>query len=246
MVLFCENNLRVASPVFQVECSITYLSIYLSLALFLYKLFTASTTSPASQKGDTFRSVYFCLHFSLFFTSFPVDTFPNKYSGTKSSIDAKYGYTSMRMERGRLSSPFASSLRPPSRAPSISVTIRCSELLIAAVMKRGAEAERRKVEGTRERRQRDGAQMRREQKKERKSGRTSGPRRIKSPLVPFNLLVHTCHEFARTMCTTVQRRSKVRFSRATRDDDFLDALAPWIMRNPKVPRTLQDFADHDK
>lgn len=124
-------------------------SISLSLSLcfiFSRTLYRLQQRARKSETHDMFSL------FPAYFSFFPLlifyhlsrdDVFSNKYAGSKNSIDAKYGYISMPTERGCPSSLFPTVLSS-SRAPSISVTIRCSELLIAAVMKRGAEAKRRK------------------------------------------------------------------------------------------------------
>lgn len=106
---------------------------------------TGFNNELASQKRYVFLVSGLFLFFPLliFYHLSRDDVFSYKYAGSKNSIDAKYGYISMPMERGCPSSLFPTVLSS-SRAPSISVTIRCSELLIAAVMKRGAEAKRRK------------------------------------------------------------------------------------------------------
>lgn len=146
MAPFRENNLRVAS----ISCvlrSLSSLSLPLSLCFIFSRTLCSFNNELASQKRTIcfpcFRLISLFSPLLIFYHLSRDDVFSNKYAGSKSSIDVKYGYISMPMERGCPSSLFPTVLSS-SRAPSISVTIRCSELLIAAVMKRGAEAKRRK------------------------------------------------------------------------------------------------------
>jgi len=111
---------------------------------------------------------------------------------------------------------------------------QCANFL-TAVMKRGGEAKRRKVGETRERQQRDvDAQMRRggergkkdkkreEEKKERRV-RRSGSRRIKGPLVLFNLagiyLSRTCTHNARRCLKVLSASASLSLSLDTRAAD---------------------------